>query len=421
MESRWQSVAQAAAAVAEPSIAGDPDLRKVNFLPDGEHSLGQPDLREPDLRQPDLREPDLRRIGAHPDYWYPLAWSRQIKPGKALATRFAGQPIALFRTEAGEICALEDRCAHRQVPLSLGLVEGDALRCGYHGWRYNRSGNCTDVPYLGKGHLPNGVRAYPCREADGLVFVFPGDPALAEQVPFPELGAAADPRYKTRRFGREIRCHYTFMHENLMDMNHQFLHRAQMGQIRPRFLGRRIGDDWLEIDYTFARSGGGQSLGERVIFGSKRTGGWSNNRDKMTIRTTYPYQSLRIWAGDDLPVMHLWIAYVPLDAEQSSNRTFGLLSVRRPQIPGLIEAAWPLLVLFTERIFAEDQEIVELEQTAFESQGGDLNQEIFPPIQDLRGLLRRCGLPQEERQGSWRTRDDSNVRPLPSEGNDYRL
>ncbi len=342
---------------------------------------------------------DLRRVGAHPDHWYPLAWSREVKPGRALGVRFAGEPIVLVRGPAGpgggpggEMFALEDRCAHRQVPLHKGVVAGDAIRCCYHGWTYDRTGACIDVPYLGKDKLPNGVRAYPCREQDGLVFVFPGDPARSER-PLPTLGAAADPRYKTRRFGRPIGCHYTFMHENLMDMNHQFLHRAQMGQIKPRYLGRRVGEDWLEIDYTFARSGGGMSLGERVIFGSKRGGGWSNNRDKMTIRTEYPYQTLRIWAGDDLPVMSLWIAYVPLDAGQRSNRTFGLLSVRRPRIPGLIEAAWPLLVLFTERIFAEDREIVEMEQAAHDAQQADWNQEVFPPIRDLRALLASRGVP----------------------------
>jgi phenylpropionate dioxygenase-like ring-hydroxylating dioxygenase large terminal subunit len=338
---------------------------------------------------------DLRRIGSHPDYWYPLAWSPDLKPGKALATRFAGDPIVLVRSKDGQVFALEDRCAHRQVPLSTGIVDGCAIRCGYHGWAYNSSGKCTDVPYLGKGHLPNGVRAYPCREAEGLVFVFPGDPSLAETTPLPALGSVADPAYKTRRFGREIGCHYTFMHENLMDMNHQFLHRENMGKIKPRYLGRRMGDDWLEVDYTFAREGGGMSLGERVIFGSERSGGWSNNRDKMTIRTNYPYQSLKIWAGSEQPVMDLFIVYVPLDKEQRTNRTFGLLSVKRPRIPGLISAVWPLLVFFTERIFTEDREIVEMEQAAHDRQGADLNQEVFPPIQDLRSLLRSCGLPQD--------------------------
>jgi hypothetical protein len=180
------------------------------------------------------------------------------------------------------------------------------------------------------------------------------------------------------------------MHENLMDMNHQFLHRRQMGQMRARYLGRRQGEDWLEVDYTFRRTDGKQPIGEAAIFGAKR-GGAEDDQDVMTIRTGYPYQTLTIRAGGELPVMNLWISYVPVDREQRSNRTFGLLSVRKPSIPGVIHAAWPLLCWFTERIFAEDRWIVEREQEAWDRQGGDRNQEVFPPIRDLRALLARCG------------------------------
>ncbi len=366
-----------------------------------------PDFSVPDFSVPDLPASelaaedgtardsaarDLRRVGIHPDHWYPLAWSRELAAGKTLAARFAGDPIVLVRPRAGpgqaDVFALEDRCAHRQVPLSKGNVEGCAVRCCYHGWTYDGTGRCIDVPYLGRDKLPNGVRAYPCREQDGLIFVWPGDPAAAG--PLPSLGAVADPAFKTRRFGREIACHYTFMHENLMDMNHQFLHRRQMGQIAPRYLGRRLGPDWLECDYTFARTGGRQPLGEAAILGSRR-GTSDKQRDLMTIRTQYPYQTLNIWTSGDAPVMDLWIAYVPLDAAQRTNRTFGLLSVRRPGIPLLLEAAWPVLVWFTERIFAEDRAIVELEQAAHDRQGEDRNQEVFPVIRDLRALLAECG------------------------------
>src|ERR1700728_2810263 len=92
---------------------------------------------------------DLRRIGAHPDFWYPFAWSYELKPGKTLARRFAGEPIVLYRGNSGQVFALEDRCAHRQVPLHLGVVSGDDLKCHYHGWVYNCSGKCINVPYMG--------------------------------------------------------------------------------------------------------------------------------------------------------------------------------------------------------------------------------------------------------------------------------
>ena len=334
---------------------------------------------------------DLRRIGAHPDYWYPLAWSHELRAGKTLRAAFAGEPIVLVRPKQGGIFALEDRCAHRQVPLSDGVVEGCALRCGYHGWTYDAAGACVDVPYLGKDRLPNGVRAYPCREAAGLIFVFPGDPARADTVPLPALSAAQDSAFRTRRFGRDVGCHYSFMHENLMDMNHQFLHRKQMGQIRPRFRGMRRGEGRLEVDYSFAREGGAQPLGEAAILGQRRGAAAGKFRDLMTIRTEYPYQTLNIWTSGADAVMDLWIAYTPLDRDQRRIRTFGLLSVRRPKFGFLLDLGWPFLVWFTERIFAEDRKIVEQEQAAHDAQGADWNQEVFPPIVALRELLAECG------------------------------
>ncbi|MCQ8240381.1 Rieske 2Fe-2S domain-containing protein [Rhizosaccharibacter radicis] len=346
---------------------------------------------------PDLPTCDLRRVGAHPDHWYPVAWSRELKRGGTLATAFAGEPIVLVRPRNGPVFALEDRCAHRQVPLSKGTVDGCAVRCCYHGWAYNADGRCTDVPYLGKDRLPNGVRAYPVREVGSLILVFPGDPALADVTPLPGFAALEDPAYKTRKFGRFVRCHYSFMHENLMDMNHQFMHSKQMGQMKPRVLGQKREAGSIEVRYSFSRVGGKQPLGEAVIFGERRGADKAlAERDVMTVRTEYPYQTLRISTDGQPAVMDLWICYTPQDKEQRTNRTFGLLSVRRPKVPFVIDLLWPLLVAFTERIFKEDRDIVELEQAAHDSQGCDLNQEVFPVIRSLRGLLAEEGvrLPQ---------------------------
>lgn len=336
---------------------------------------------------------DLRRVDIHPNHWYPLAWSHEVKRGKTHAVTFAGDPIVLVRTESDTVFALEDRCAHRQVPLHKGVVDGESIRCCYHGWTYDCSGRCIDVPYLGRERLPNGVRSYPCREHHGLIFVFPGDASLVEQSPLPELGSVDDPAFRTRRFGREVACHYSFMHENLMDMNHQFLHRKQMGQMKARSLGRRKGDGWVEVDYTFTRESGKQPVGEALVFGERRDGPTKEASDVMTIRTGYPYQTLKIRTADDTMVMNLWIVYVPLDRRQRTNRTFGLLSIKRPKFGVLLDVAWPLLVWFTERIFKEDREIVESEQRAHDAQGADWNHEVFPVINDLRDLLRENGIP----------------------------
>jgi len=331
---------------------------------------------------------DLRRVGSHPDFWYPVLHGYKLKPGKVITTAFAGEPIAVARAADGSVFALEDRCAHRQVPLSDGVVCGSSLKCGYHGWEYAADGRCTSVPYLsGDRSRPHGVRAYPCREAYGLIFVFPGDPAKAASVPFPQIPASTDPLYKTRFLDRRIACHYSFMHENLMDMNHQFLHRSLMGSIRPTLLGSSRGADFMEARYTFARVGGSGSLGETLIIGEKK------GQDEMVIRTQYPYQTLTFGRGDGKNALDLWLAYVPVDREQRVTASFGLMNIKRPGIPGIIHLFWPFIVWFTEGIFEQDQRVMESEQRAWDAQGEDRNNEVFPVIRQLREVLARNGRP----------------------------
>jgi phenylpropionate dioxygenase-like ring-hydroxylating dioxygenase large terminal subunit len=341
------------------------------------------------------RKNDLRRVGTNPDHWYPLAWSHELKNKKTLGRQFAGDPVVLYRGASGEVFALEDRCAHRQVPLHLGVVDGDTLRCGYHGWAYSCAGKCIDVPYLGRERLPNGVRAYPACEVDGLIFIFPGSPRLAEARRPASIGSMSDRRYLTRRLNRDVACHYTFMHENLFDMNHQFLHRRQMGMIKASCLGRRKGPDWCEVDYTFSRTAGRQSVGEAAILNVLETSA-SARSDLMTIKTQYPYQQLKFWVDGGPPVLDVWLAYTPVDGEQRTNHTFGYLSVKKPKLSPLLYAAWPFITWFTESIFREDKQIVEREQAAYDAQGADWNNEVFPAIRDLRALLAECGVPMEQ-------------------------
>ena len=92
-------------------------------------------------------------------------------------------------------------------------------------------------------------------------------------------------------------------------------------------------------------------------------------------------------------MLDVWLGYTPLDKEQRSNRTFGYLSPSAGiMFRCLIDAAWPFITMFTEQIFREDKDIVEMEQRAHDAQGSDWNNEVFPPIKDLRKVLARCGV-----------------------------
>ena len=361
--------------------------------------MSLPEVTPPSERQvPDVALADVvpptRTTGLDPSFWYPVARSRDLKAGKTLAVKFAGEEIVLVRPESGDPYALQDRCAHRQVPLSLGVVKDERLQCSYHCWTYDRTGACVTIPYLKRDReRPSGVRGYPCREAYGFIFIFPGNEDLAEVAAMPDLPYFGDRRFKYRVLDREIACHYSFMHENLMDMNHQFLHRSLMGRIRAKLLDIREGEDWIEADYSFARTEGKQTLAERLIIGSS-----SDDRfaDLMTIRTGYPYQTLQYWTDgkkDEPPALDLWNVYVPVDRAQHRNHTYGVIMVQKPPIPGLIHLLWPVITLFTEGIFGQDRAIVEAEQRAFEEQGADLNNEVSPVINSLKALLARRGVP----------------------------
>jgi phenylpropionate dioxygenase-like ring-hydroxylating dioxygenase large terminal subunit len=102
------------------------------------------------------------------DYWHPVLRSRDLPRGRAVAVRVGGRALALFRPGPGQVAALDDKCAHRRMKLSLGTVRDGRLACPYHGWTFDCAGH---------GESPNTpklyacVASYDCREAEGAVWV----------------------------------------------------------------------------------------------------------------------------------------------------------------------------------------------------------------------------------------------------------
>ena len=86
--------------------------------------------------------------------WYVAAWDDEIGGETPLGRTLLGEPVVLFRAADGTAAALEDRCCHRHLPLSLGKVVGDNLQCGYHGLEFDTSGDCVLVP--GQTQVPPG-------------------------------------------------------------------------------------------------------------------------------------------------------------------------------------------------------------------------------------------------------------------------
>ena len=151
------------------------------------------------------------------DCWYAPAASSEVDRD-LLPLRAAGLPLVLYRTEAGAVVALEDRCAHRAYPLSAGELIGDTVRCGLCGFVYGPDGRCLSVPT--QPHVPYGaeVTAYPVRESDGLVWVWLGQPGRATLHRIPDLPWLAGEGWSTVSGEEEVLASFLLLHENFADV-----------------------------------------------------------------------------------------------------------------------------------------------------------------------------------------------------------
>jgi phenylpropionate dioxygenase-like ring-hydroxylating dioxygenase large terminal subunit len=162
--------------------------------------------------------------------WYIGAQSDELGL-EPLARLILGEPVVLYRKQNGGPVALEDRCCHRRAPLSKGKVEGDSLRCGYHGFLYEPGGRCTWVP--GSERLPSkaAVRAYPAVERHGWVWVWTGE-AEADAALIPDFHHNDSPGWAAVRGNLEVKGGYLLLVENLLDLSHlPYVHIATIGAV----------------------------------------------------------------------------------------------------------------------------------------------------------------------------------------------
>jgi vanillate O-demethylase monooxygenase subunit len=186
------------------------------------------------------------------DAWYMAAWSDEV--GEALLRRrLLGEPILLFRLEDGAVTALTDRCPHRFAPLSMGTRQGDEVTCPYHGLTFDRTGACVRNPF---GPVPRGasVRRWPVKEQDGIIWFWPGDPALAEKTPLPDFALLHSGQPAPPITGlMPMAADYQYGTDNLMDLSHiEFVHRGSFAGNGVIFAGKhavRQDGDILHSDW----------------------------------------------------------------------------------------------------------------------------------------------------------------------------
>ncbi len=160
-------------------------------------------------------------------YWIPALRSSELAEpgGPAVRVRLLGEPLVAFRDSEGRVGLLAEHCPHRQASLFFGRNEQGGLRCVYHGWKFDVTGRCIDLPSEPPGsRMRDRVKApaYRCGERGGVIWAYLGD---EEPPPLPELEWALVPDDNRYLSNRLLECNWAQALEGDIDSSHaSFLH-----------------------------------------------------------------------------------------------------------------------------------------------------------------------------------------------------
>ena len=162
--------------------------------------------------------------------WYVAAWSKDLEPGTLLARTILGQPVVLYRTGDGTVTALEDRCCHRHAPLSKGRIEGDDLRCMYHGLKFAPSGQCIEIPGDERVHRSYRVRHYPVVERQNVIWLWTGDADKADESRIVDWPYLDDEGWSYKGGYLHYNASYRLAVDNFLDFSHvSYVHENTIG------------------------------------------------------------------------------------------------------------------------------------------------------------------------------------------------
>jgi 5,5'-dehydrodivanillate O-demethylase len=190
-------------------------------------------------------------------FWNPVYHSVDLKAGRPVPLTIMSEQFTLYRGDSGQAFLVEARCPHRGTQLSSAWVTGDALRCFYHGWKFESDGRCSEQPAEESLFCDKvRIKTWPVREYLGLVFAYLGDGEPPEFPLYPEF-SDFEGLVEVDSYVR--RCNYFQNVENSLDMSHvAFTHGDNKVAFDRIGLGRSLQakeSDW-GVSYTFTRDDG---------------------------------------------------------------------------------------------------------------------------------------------------------------------
>ena len=163
--------------------------------------------------------------------WYVAAWDHEVDRAPISRT-ICGERVLLYRKFDRSVIALHDACPHRLLPLSMGIKEGDNIRCRYHGLLIGSDGQALEMPVRAeKTHKSICTKVYPIAERHRFVWIWIGDASRADTSLIPDFWPCSDPNWTFDGGYYPIKCDYRLVIDNLMDLSHEtYVHQGSIGQ-----------------------------------------------------------------------------------------------------------------------------------------------------------------------------------------------
>ena len=162
--------------------------------------------------------------------WYVAAWDHEVLADTLLQRTIIGQSLVIYRTSDGTTVAMDNKCCHRHAPLHLGRKEGDCVRCMYHGLKYDATGLCVEIPGQSTIPLALAQRVYPTVQRKRWIWIWMGDPALADASLIQDMFSLDSPEWRWIPAYMHYQCNYLHISDNLLDFSHlTYVHENTFG------------------------------------------------------------------------------------------------------------------------------------------------------------------------------------------------
>lgn len=171
--------------------------------------------------------------------WYMALDKEDVTKDKPVSVRVCGHDIVMYRDSKGKVIALADRCPHRLAPLSEGRIEGDEIRCMYHGQKYDREGKCTLIP--GQDAIPKVLctEVFAVHEGHEWISVWIGDQSKADYSLVPNQHFHDPAVFNVRKGSVPFAANYELFNDNTTDLSHvSYVHASTFAQLGDK--------DWIE-------------------------------------------------------------------------------------------------------------------------------------------------------------------------------